>query len=56
MAIYIGGKKVQETGGKYKAKGVKEPSRNVIKKKTALQVPDARDRQKANQAYQDKSD
>ena len=58
MAIYIGGKKVQESGGKYKPQGVKEPKGRYTKSTVnpTDKFEGAKDRARANQAYLDQSD
>ena len=58
MAIYIGGKKVQESGGKYKPQGVKEPKGRYTKSTVnpTDRFEGAKDRARANQAYLDQSD
>ena len=58
MAIYIGGKKVQECGGKYKPQGVKEPKGRYTKSTVnpTDKFEGAKDRARANQAYLDQSD
>ena len=58
MAIYIGGKKVQESGGKYKPQGVKKPKGRYTKSTVnpTDKFEGAKDRARANQAYLDQSD
>ena len=58
MAIYIGGKKVQESGGKYKPQGVKKPKGRYTKSTVnpSDKFEGAKDRARANQAYLEQSD